>query len=347
MTLAELFAPLFAAFAWPWLLLALPLPWLARRVLPGRDAGAPGLRVPYGDRLGALAGNTGPVRARGIPALAWLAWCLLVVAAARPQQLGDVVQPPQTGRDLMLAVDLSGSMEERDIELGGRVVSRLTAGKAVIADFLERRAGDRVGLIVFGERAYALTPLTRDLDTVREQLDGTVTRLAGGGTAIGDAIALATKRLRKQPPGQRVLILLTDGVNSAGILDPLKAAELARDDGVRIHTIAFGGYGAGLSVFGVPIRMPGQAQQTDETTLQRIAQTTGGRAFVARDVDQLLGIYADIDRIEPVKHPGLRLRPRIERFAWPLAGALLCAALMLLLGAAGQAGVRVPGRASR
>ena len=318
-----------SVFAWPWWLAALPLPWLVRRLWPAASTAAPALRVPYGERLSAIGGQIGRARPRGLGVLPWLAWALLCVAAARPQQLGDVVQPPQSARDLMLAVDLSGSMEERDIELGGRVVSRLVAAKAVIIEFLERRSGDRVGLIVFGRRAYALTPLTRDLDTVREQLDGTVTGLAGNETAIGDAIGLATKRLQSQPAEQRVLILLTDGLNTAGALDPEKAAELARDAGVRIHTIAFGGYGAGLSVFGIPIKRASSDRLTDETGLERIAELTGGRAFIARDVDQLAGIYVEIDRLEPVKRPGQRLRPRIERYPWPLAFALLCALLVL------------------
>jgi Ca-activated chloride channel homolog len=318
-----------SVFAWPWWLAALPLPWLVRRFWPTAATATPALRVPYGDRLSAIGGRIGRARSRGPGVLPWLAWTLLCVAVARPQQLGDVVQPPQAARDLMLAVDLSGSMDERDIELGGRVVTRLTAAKAVIADFLERRSGDRVGLIVFGRRAYALTPLTRDLATVREQLDGTVTGLAGNETAIGDAIGLATKRLQSQPAEQRVLILLTDGLNTAGALDPEKAAELARDAGVRIHTIAFGGYGAGLSVFGIPIRRVSSDQITDEAGLKRIADRTGGRAFVARDVDQLSGIYGEIDRLEPVKRPGQRLRPRIERYPWPLALSLLCALLVL------------------
>jgi Ca-activated chloride channel homolog len=270
-------------FAWPWCLVALPLPWVVRRALPMAATAAPALRVPYGDRLSTIGGQIGRVRPRGLGVLPWLAWALLCVAAARPQQLGDLVQPPQAARDLMLVVDLSDSMDERDIELGGRVVTRLTAAKAVIADFLQRRSGDRVGLIVFGRRAYALTPLTRDLDTVHEQLESTVTNLAGPATAIGDAIGLATKRLQSQPAEHRVLILLTDGLNNAGALDPEKAAELAHDAGVRIHTIAFGGYGAGLSVFGIPIRRPSSGQLTDEDGLKRIAQRRSAVGDLRRD----------------------------------------------------------------
>ena len=328
----------FDGFAWPWLLLALPLPWLLRALLPPRrDASAAALRVPFGNRLDGIAGKGGGSNARGVGALAWLAWALLCVAAARPQVLGEVVQPPQQGRDLMLAVDLSGSMGEEDMEIGGQGVDRLTAAKAVLADFLDRRAGDRVGLVVFGQRAFVLAPLTLDRDTVRQQLADSVVGLAGRETAIGDAIALAVKRLRAQPAGQRVLILLTDGVNTAGALDPSKAAELARNESVRIHTIAFGGDGSGLSVFGVPLQLPGGAEMIDEAGLQRIAASTGGRAFRARDTRELAGIYAEIDRLEPVERPGQSVRPRVERYAWPLSAALAFGLLALAVPRRGRA----------
>jgi Ca-activated chloride channel family protein len=322
----------FDGFAWPWLLLALPLPWVVRWLLPPARQASAALKVPYGTRLDAIAVQAGHAHARGIGVLAWVAWILLCVAAARPQQLGELVRPPQAGRDLMLAVDLSGSMSDEDMQLGGGLVDRLTAAKAVLADFLDRRSGDRVGLIVFGQKAYALTPMTLDLDTVREQLDDSVVGLAGRETAIGDAIGLAVKRLKTQAATQpsskqNVLILLTDGVNTAGMLDPLKAAELARDNGVRIHAIAFGGEGGGLSVFGIPLHLPGGGEDIDETTLKRIAELTGGKEFRARDTEQLAGIYAEIDRLEPVKRPGQSVRPRIERYPWPLGIALACGLL--------------------
>ncbi|MGN6514015.1 MAG: vWA domain-containing protein, partial [Lysobacteraceae bacterium] len=279
----------------------------------------------------AIAARGGGGVARGAGVLAWLAWALLCVAAARPQQLGPPVQPPQSARDLMLAVDLSGSMGEEDMALGGRGVDRLTAAKAVLADFLDRRAGDRIGLIVFGDRAYALTPLTRDLSAGRQQLDDTVVGLPGRATALGDAIGLAVKRLRRQPANERVLVLLTDGVNTAGQLDPLKAAGLARDAGVRIHTVAFGGQGDTLSVFGLPIRMPGGDESVDEGTLRQVARLTGGRFFRARDTDQLAGIYAEIDRMEPIRQPAESVRPRLERYPLPLGAALACTVFALAL----------------
>lgn len=319
-------ADLVPLLAWPFLLLALPLPWLARRWLPPARSTAAALRVPFGERIGAVAAVGGRAPFAGTSVWAWLAWGLLCLAAARPQQLGEPIQPPALGRQLMLALDLSASMSEPDMTLGRQPVDRLTAAKAVIADFLDRRAGDRIGLLVFGRRAYTLVPLTLDRESVREQLAGSVAGLAGQETAIGDALGLAVKRLRDQPEGPRVVILLTDGVNTAGVLDPLRAAQIARDAGVRVHTIAFGGDGA-LSLFGLQLPMPGAGDEIDEATLQAIAQQTGGRFFRARDTAQLARIYAEIDRLEPVAAPGPALRPVIERYPWPLAAALACALL--------------------
>ena len=318
-------------FAWPWLLAAIPLPWLVHALLPARASQVQALRVPWGERLRKVAsGGLLQASPRGFPWLAMLAWSLLCVAAARPQELGPPIAPPQVGRDMMLAVDLSASMGEEDMEFGGRVVDRRTAAKAVLADFLDRRVGDRIGLVVFGDRAFALTPLTLDRDSVRQQLDASVVGLAGRATALGDAIALSTKRLQQQKTEQRVLIVLTDGVNTAGVLEPAKAAQIARDAGVRIHAIAFGGEGGGaLSVFG--FRLPTGGDEVDEAGLQKIAQLTGGRFFRARDTEALAGIYAEIDALEPVKRQGQAVRPKIERYPWPLGVALTIGLLALLL----------------
>lgn len=322
-------------FAWPWLFVALPLPLLVHALLPARTGSTvPALQVPWGERVQRIAAaGDGAARVHGFRWLAFLAWCFLCVAAARPQQLGPPIAPPQVGRDLMLAVDLSGSMGEEDMQLGGRSVDRLTAAKAVLSDFLDRRAGDRVGLIVFGSQAFALAPLTLDRDSVRQQLDASVVGLAGRSTAIGDAIALATKRFQSKvrtqaSSKQHVLILLTDGMSNAGTLDPEKAAGIAHDNGVRIHTIAFGGNG-GVSVFGFQLPMGGD--EVDEAGLQRIAAVTGGRFFRARDTNDLAGIYAEIDKLEPVQRQGRAVRPRIERYQLPLTAALLLGLLAGLL----------------
>jgi len=320
--------PWLDALAWPWALLALPLPWLMRW-WPRRNAAAPALRVPYAaGALAELGQASGVAGWRIGRLLLWLAWACLCVAMARPQQLGEPVTPPQQGRQMMLAVDVSGSMSEPDMMLGNQVVQRLSAAKAVLADFLDRRAGDRVGLLIFGERAYTLTPITADLTTVRNQLTDSEVGLAGRDTAIGDAIALAVKRLREQPEGQRVLILLTDGVSNAGVLQPLRAAELAKAEGVRVYPVAFGGDG-GMSLFGVQIAAGDDP--VDEATLRRIAELTGGRAFRARNTDELAGIYAELDRLEPITAAGEAVRPYIERYAWPLALAMLLGGLGWLL----------------
>lgn len=321
---------LLAIFAWPAWLLTAPLPWLLARWRRVATNDGAALRLPIADRIAALAGSgRRAAQARGPGVLAALAWLLLCIAAARPQQLGEPVQPPVRGRDLTLALDLSGSMSEPDMELGGAIVDRLTAAKAITADFIERRAGDRVSLIVFGRQAHVLTPPTADRETVLDQLADTVVGLAGQETAIGDAIGLAVRRLRSQESGQRVLVLLTDGVNTAGSLDPLKAAQIAADEGVRIHAISFGGDGT-MSLFGLQLPMPGGGE-ADPTVLRQVAAMTGGRFFRAKDAGELAGIYAEIDRLEPVDRPGRAVRPRIERYWIPLAGALLLACIGLVV----------------
>jgi Ca-activated chloride channel family protein len=233
-------------------------------------------------------------------------------------------------------------MAEEDMQLGAYLVDRLTAVKAVLGDFLDRRVGDRVGLLVFGQRAYAVTPLTLDRNSVRAQLDDSVVGLAGQETAIGDAIGLAVKRLRDEAASsgapepaaeaaggrtRKVVILLTDGVNTAGAIAPDKAAELAEQAGVRVHTIGFGAEPRELGFFGRLSTGP----SIDERTLRAIAERTGGRYFRARDTNELAGIYAELDRIEPAAVQGEVQRPRIERYALPLAAALVVAALALLM----------------
>lgn len=320
-------------FAWPLALLALPLPWLLPRWLPAaRPPVQAALRAPYARVFAALRAGDGSARKsrlrRWLPLLGWL---LLCVAAARPQQLGGLVQPPRSGRDLMLAVDLSGSMRSQDMQLGGQVVDRLTAIKAVLGDFLDRRRGDRVGLVVFGTHAYAVTPLTWDRRSVRAQLLTSEAGLAGDNTAIGDAIVLAVKRLVAAEVGQpadRVLILLTDGVSNSGAIEPLKAAQLAAAEHVRIYTIGFGGGAPADSFFG--LSLPMQDDGVDEGTLRKIAALTGGQYYRARDTESLAGIYAQLDRIEPALRPQAAQRPRRELYPWFLGGAWALAMLTIL-----------------
>lgn len=311
---------------WPWLLLALPLPWLVHRHAPAIRAGR-AVRLPIQSELQIAAAADGTQRLiPGWRTLACVAaWVLLVVATTRPVWLGEPIRLPASGRDLMLAVDVSGSMEESDMEVNGRRVNRLRAVQSVASEFIERRVGDRVGLILFGDRAYVYSPLSLDRDTVASLLSDALVGLAGQKTAIGDAIGLAAKRLQDSPSRERVLILLTDGVNTAGELTPDKAAELAATLGIRIHTIGFGG---GPQTLGGFFQI--QQAQIDERQLQAIAGQTGGRYFRARNTEELEGIYRLLDDIEPVEVDALSVRPRRELFIWPLAAAALLAGLVSL-----------------
>lgn len=327
------------AFAWPWLLLLLPLPWLVRRFARPAPERAAALRVPDLERFARLEATGRPGRRRrprGL-VLLWILWVALVLAAARPELVGDAVDVPVTGRDLMLAVDISGSMNREDMELDGRTTTRLVVVKHVLSDFVERRRGDRLGLILFGSAAFLQAPLTFDRDTVGTLLQETPLGIAGGKTAIGDAIGLAVKHLRDRPAENRVLILLTDGANNVGEVAPEKAAELAAQAGVRIHTVGVGaermeapGWFGGA--FGTSTMNP--SADLDEESLRTIAATTGGRYFRARNRGELEAIYATLDALEPVPAPDEVFRPIRPLFHWPLAVALL-ASVLLALRAAG------------
>ncbi|MCC7325186.1 MAG: VWA domain-containing protein [Burkholderiales bacterium] len=308
--------------AWPWALAALPLPLLLAYLLPRAAAASPAtLHFPFLGELNTMLEDGAGPRSRWHLVIATLAWLLLVAAAARPQMIGETVRLPVTGRSIMLAVDLSGSMQTEDMATGSHAISRLRAVKEVAGDFIERRAGDRLGLILFGDEAYTQVPLTLDRKTVRTLLDEAQIGLAGQRTAIGDAIGLAIKRLRDEPEKNRVLILLTDGASNAGNVDPLKAADLAAHEGVRIYTI---GVGADETVVQGPFGMSQFVRgDLDEASLKAIAQKTGGRYFRASDVGSLAQIYGLLDKMEPVSKDEQSWRPVEELYAWPLAAALL------------------------
>jgi Ca-activated chloride channel family protein len=312
-------------FEWPWALLALPLPWAVRRLLsPVQTPAGGALRVPFFSSLVMTAGSS-PRRGARALWIAALAWLLLIGAAGRPQWLGELEAVPMSGRDIMLAVDLSRSMQQTDFEVRGELIDRLTAVKFVALDFIERRVGDRIGLILFGERAYLQAPLTFDRTTVQTLLKEAVLGLAGDATAMGDAIGIAVKRLRGDRVQNRVLILLTDGANTAGEIEPLKAAELAAKAGLRIHTIGIGADEARIrQLFGTYRTNP--KLDLDETTLKAIAEKTGGRYFRARDSVELNEIYALIDQIEPLEQDPRRFRPVSALYPWPLGAALLLGA---------------------
>jgi Ca-activated chloride channel homolog len=322
------------SLAWPWALAALPLPWLARRLLgESRQLADAGLRVPSLGRFSMLAGRSEVEQLFNWRFwLAAVAWVLLVLAAARPERVGDELAVPVSGRNLMLAVDLSGSMDQKDFVIGNRRVDRLTATKAVASDFISRREGDRIGLILFGERAYLQVPLTLDRETVKVLLMEAEIGLAGEKTAIGDAITLAVKRIHDQAAdaSEQVLILLTDGANTAGEVDPIKAAELAKQVGLRIYTIGIGAEQLEVSSLLGGLRNINPSSDLDEATLTRIADITGGRYFRAKDTAGLQDIYRLVDKLEPVDEPESGFRPVRSYYFWPLGGAFVLAALLAL-----------------
>lgn len=318
-------------FQWPWLFLLLPVPLLVRLLASARaERRGAALIVPSAEDFQGQA-PAGSLK-RSLPWSFWIAlasWALLVCASARPQLLGEPVALPVSGRDLMLAVDLSGSMQEQDFLINQQPVDRLTATKWVAGDFIERRVGDRIGLILFGERAYLQAPLTFDRKTVRTLLNESAIGLAGQFTAIGDAIGLAVKRLRERDQKNRVLILLTDGANTAGEVDPMQATRIAADSGLKIYTVGIGADAMTVnSRFGQ--RQVNPSRNLDEKALRAIAEATGGKYFRARDTREMEDIYAELDRLEPVSEEDLNYRPRRSLYPWPLGLALAMVTALVL-----------------
>jgi len=315
----------------PWALAVLPLPVLAWWLLPrAPEAGGAALRVPFYDavmRLPQGSRRTRPGRI-AVQTAKIAIWTLLVVAAAQPRWVGKPEPVASHGRDLMLALDLSASMASPDFSLDGRRVDRHTIVNAVAKDFVDRRDGDRVGLILFGSRAYLQAPLTLDHEAVVEMLEDSEVGLAGRETAIGDAIGLAVKHLRDRPADERVLVLLSDGESNVGVLDPVDAARLAEQAGVRIYTI---GIGAEARTIQTPFgpRTIGGGTGLDEATLQQAAQITNGRYFRARDTESLVTIYRQIDALEPTAGEATYVRPMRALFQWPLAAAFGLTSLLV------------------
>lgn len=300
--------------AWPWMLLLAPLPWLCARWWPPAPPHAAALFLPFAEQLAADTAAATPRAARWRRGLFIVVWALLLAAAARPQWLGEPQPVAATGRRLLLAVDTSGSMAAQD--MAGRM-SRLQVVKAVAGDFIRRRHGDQVGLIMFGTRPYLQAPLSTDLDTIGQFLDEATIGMAGPATALGDAVGLALKQLQAEhgsdgaatdAPRETVLVLLTDGSSNAGDMPPLPAARLAAAQHLRIYTIGVGS---------------GEDSDLDEDTLQAMARDTGGTYFRATDAQALQQAYALMDQLEPAAAPDRWVRPSDEWFVWPLALALL------------------------
>ena len=320
---------------WPLAFSLLPLPWLVRRFLREAKQDRPALLVPsLGPFVGSVKDEVAEWKHLNLKLLLlWLIWVSLIVALARPQWTGDPITLPTTGRDLMLAVDISGSMATEDMMINGEYVDRLTAVKLVVSDFVSRRIGDRVGLILFGTNAYLQAPLTFDLKTLDRFLLEAPVGIAGGKTAIGDAIGLAVKRLRQRPQQDKVIILLTDGANNVGEVEPRKASELAANDKIKIYTIGVGADEMRLpSIFGAfGNRVTNPSADLDERTLTEIAETTSGAYFRAKDPVKLAEIYNLIDELEPADQEAEVFRPRKALSFWALSAAILAAFAFFLI----------------
>lgn len=319
------------SFHWPWLLLLLPLPYLIWRFAPPLERSQSKVFAPS---LMILADDTQQQKATGTRPAVWMlaiiAWVLLIISAARPTFVGELQAIKATDRNMMLAVDLSLSMKEEDMQIRGRAVNRLQAVKAVVSEFVDRRKGDRLGLILFGSKAYIQTPLTFDLKTLNTLLDEAALGLAGRNTAIGDAIGLGVKRLMALPESNRVLILLTDGKNTAGEIEPLQAAQLAKQAGVKIYTIGIGADEMIVQGFFGPRRV-NPSQDLDEATLTQIAKETGGQYYRARNIEELNSIYTELDRLEAIESDAQKIRPEKALYWYFLLAAMIVSVLLFLL----------------
>ncbi len=295
---------------WWWFLALWPVPWMLRRALPPRESQAQAVLVPT-----AWLGASAALRWRWSTVLGWVLWSVFILALARPQSLGAVEDLSRSGRDLVLAVDVSGSMQQQDFVMSNRRVTRLHAVKSVVSDFLRRRYGDRVGLILFGEQAFVQAPLTFDRETVAHFLRESAVGLAGQTTSLGDAIGLAIKRFVQDPEesSTKVLLLLTDGRNTSGQVAPRQAAQMAQRLGLRIYTIGVGGT-SGLFSFG--------GSDLDEQMLRELADISGGRYFRADNTQELMEIYAVIDQLEPALVEQNPRRRRHDLYFWPLLWVL-------------------------
>ena len=301
-------------FSYPWLLLLLPLPIALRYLLPLYHESPPAIRLPWFQRIAELLGADPDKEAVvrepgwGVRLVHWLAWLCIVLALARPQFFEPPIERVVPTRDILLVVDLSGSMETADFtNQQGVTVERLTAVKEVLDDFLTRRKGDRVGLIVFGNAPFVQVPFTQDLEACRLLLEETAPRMAGPKTAFGDAIGLGITLFERSEVEDRVMIALTDGNDTGSKVPPGEAAKIARDNDIIIHVVGVGDPAA-----------VGE-EKLDEEALQTVASTTSGTYYFAGDSERLQEIYAELDKMSSREIETESYRPRIDLYYLPLA----------------------------
>ena len=319
-------------FVWPIVFLLLPLPYVLRRMLKpvaeNDDAGVQALRVPFYQSVEAftLSGTRLKQRKTMWPLI--LAWILCICAGARPVWFGNASLVPQTGRHIVLTLDVSESMTVQDFDVNGREMNRLDVVKLLADDFLQKRTGDELSLVIFGNEAYTYTPLTRDTQTVRQLLGEIDIGIAGNLTAIGDALALSVANVSKLPAESRVVILLSDGTSNAGSVSVDESLKLARKLGVKVYTLGIGAETQNIQDFFGFVQRVNASADLDEETLRHIAQQTGGQYFRAKTTADLKEIYDTINKLEPVEQKGSVYRPRTELFWLPLLLSMMC----LLIG---------------
>ena len=317
--------------ALPWVFLLWPLPLALWFFLPNASLQlSAALRVPFFGALRDIVEQK--TRSMGNQRHLWmwlLIWTLLLLACSGPRWVGPPRPLSREAYNIMLALDISPSMDVGDMVVSGHATTRLSVVKHAAEQFVEDRVGDKIGLILFGERAYLLTPLTYDRHSVRMRLDDATVGLAGNSTSLGDALGLAIKRLQNVPAQGRMVILLTDGVNNSGVLAPLKAAELAKADGIKVYTIGLHSQIDPNTFGGMFLNMHGAAD-LDEDTLKNIAKITGGRYFRATDLQSLQNIYRAINQMAKVKQEQATIRPQHEYYAWPLSVAFILFLFMLM-----------------
>lgn len=310
--------------AFPLVFLLWPLPLLIRWILPRVPLELPvALRIPFFNGMMTRLETTNLVADKRANIIGlYVIWTLLLLALSGPRWVGEPRPLPREGYNIMLALDLSGSMEIDDMMLHGRPATRLAVVKRAATQFVDDRKGDKIGLILFGSQAYLQTPLTYDHHSLLMRIDDATVGLAGKTTSIGDALGLAVKRLQQVPAKGRLIILLTDGANNSGVLTPMKAAELAAMDDIKIYTIGLGAEDAS-TVNGNLFLGLNAGADLDEDTLKKVAQMTGGQYFRATDSQSLHEIYRTINQMEVVTQAQELIRPQHEYYAWPLGLACL------------------------
>lgn len=314
-------------FVYLWIFFILPLPLIIRYLLKAKQINYTQVWIPLAEGLSKQQAS--PQRAYLKSIIPWLAWLLLLTALARPVWFGDPIRLQQQSRDMMISLDLSGSMEEVDMPLNGQTVNRLTLLKNLLKTFIEQRQGDRLGLILFADHAYLQTPLTFDLKTIQQMVDESEIGLAGTQTAIGESIAMAIKRFVENKNEQRVLILVSDGANNSGSIEPIQAAKQAAKNNITIYTIGLGAEQMiKRGIFGSQRINP--SADLDEKKLTQIATVTGGKYFRARNQTELQNIYQTLNQLEPIDSDSITFRPEKDLFYWPLSTSLILLSLFAL-----------------